>query len=285
MKQFLYSLLIISLCTSCQNNSNQHQKKSTTTNINDSKNFIKRFKPFIQGVWVKKDYIDDLLKTRSPYLSFKKLGGICSILIRLPATETDSVFAGISLNNHEGSNFVFYNKSGNNSKSLKTNIKDYMVPGNYYELGYDISKADTNLVIYHYNKNNQFIDSIVYNKVLNTLVDDNMGSEVDYITNKLLISGNYTMVDSLGNHRDISFTNDGNILGWTGLKTYCVNTDFEAGPANNIDQLIFDLYTKHQTDYAFKIKMDTLDIYTSSANADSTESLIGQLRYQLIRKK
>lgn len=288
MKNILYALLCTSLLLSCKSNSKQSVGDTTSNNsLTDStQKLIAQFKPFIQGVWVKSDYIDAVSKTKSPYKSSDKLGGVASVFIDFPVEKADSIHIGYSLNNHEGSEFTLYFKTGQMPTSLKIGLPDYDSKSNFYELGYAITNKDTSLILYHYNKANQIIDKTRYTRVAAKAID---GSDaawgIQYITNKKIITGNYMMADSTGSVSKCAFTNEGNVSGFPDFKSYWVNTDFEAGPENNLDEIFFDLYSKQQKSYAYKILLDTLKLYDVIANADSTEDVVGKLRYTLVRKK
>jgi len=286
MKKVFYLLSIITLFSNCRSNNKQTATDSAKTSrpIDQTQQLIKKFKPFLPGVWVTIDYINDLDKTHSPFKSFVKLHGIPSFIIDADSIKADSLVAGASMNNHEGDQFVIYLKKGINPAALPLKM-DYENRMHFYDLGYLINKNDTNLVIYRYDKNKKLINQIIYEKVIDKDMNGDMGYGIDYITNKKLISGKYIVTDSLGNTTNIEFTNDGKVAGFPGISTYYVNTDFEAGPANNIDQLSFDLYTKHQKDFAFKIYEDTLNVYRTTANADSTLLFFGKLVYKMVRKK
>ncbi|WP_146203112.1 hypothetical protein [Mucilaginibacter oryzae] len=254
-------------------------------NTNTISGLVQQFKPFIQGIWVTSDYITDLSRTKSPYISSKKLAGAAALEINLDSAEKDSTVVGVSLNNHEGASFTLFFKPGHQPNSLKTNWPDYEVNSNFYELGYQIAGGDTTLLLYHYNKNNQVIDSVKYIRVLAKQKDNDLGYGITYITNKLLISGNYELTDTNGTTSNISFNNEGKVSGFTGYETYYVNTDFEAGPQNDLDQFSFNIYTKQQKDYLFKIKGDTLNIYNIDFSADSVHLKWGELKYKLVRRK
>lgn len=284
MKNRLYVLLILSACFSCKSKSNQNTKDSTVTNT-QTEALIKKFKPILQGVWVKADYIADIIKTRSPYNSKSKILGIASIEVEMKDLTRDSILAGVSLNNHEDAQFTIYFKPGERSNSLKINWPDYEVKGNFYELGYDIKNSDTSLVLYHYTKNQHLLDSTIYSKVLNSQSSDDAGYGIQYITNKKLISGSYVASGIDGPSFKANFDNEGNVSGLLDFKTYYMSTDFEVGIENNMDQIYFDIDTKKQKSYLYKFNADTLNLYETTENSDSTKLVLGRLKYKLVRQK
>ncbi|SEO20769.1 hypothetical protein SAMN05192574_10681 [Mucilaginibacter gossypiicola] len=261
------------------------QSNKQTANTSTNQDSLQQIKTIMNGVWVKSDYINDLNRTQSPYLSSKKLSGIAALEISLGSTESDSLVVDISLNNHEGANLTLFLKQGHQRTSFKTNWIDYKTPANFYELGYKIASGDTSLLLYHYNKNNRVIDSTKYVRVLDKQTVNDMGYGINYITNKLLITGDYVMIDDNKKRSSITFTNEGNVSGFPDYEAYYVNTDFVAGPQNDLDQFSFNINTPQQKDYLFKIKGDTLNIYNTDFSADSIHLKLGTLEYKLVKRK
>jgi hypothetical protein len=287
MKNILSLFLLLFVLISCKSNSKQPVKDSAVNvKIADPTHvLIEQFGPIIQGVWVKSDYINDLVLTKSPYASRKKLDGTAAFTIEMDLVEKDSVVVGASLNNHEGSSFALVFRKGHRATSLVTRMKDYDLKTNYFELGYNIAGRDTSLILYHYNRGNHIIDSTKYTKVLSKQFGVDMDNGVEYITNKLLITGNYTTTDTTGTALNIKFMNDGKVLGFPDFVKYFINTDFVAGPENDLDQLYFDDYEKNQKQFLFKIKADTLNIYDVNESADSIHLEWGKLKYKLVKVK
>ena len=241
----------------------------------------------MQGVWVKSNYLNSISKTESPYKSFKELRGVASMTIAVEHIKNDSISIGYSLNNHEGGNFTIYFIAGQKLTLLKTNLSGYDGNNSFYELGCCVKGVDTSLILYHYNKNNRIIDSIFYTRVANKATDESdAGWGIDYITNKKLATGSYEGVDSAGVSVKIEFKDNGKVYGFYNSKNYYISTDFEAGPANNLDQIGFyesDLMKAKW--YSFKFNKDTLNLYNTYHNADSTLLFVGKRMYKLVKQK
>jgi hypothetical protein len=254
---------------------------------NQTENFAQEFKSIIQGVWVRRDYINDLENMRSPYKSKKNLRGVASMTIQLSNQDRDSVHVGYGLNNHEGAEFTIYLKEGQKPKTLKTNLTNYFTEkASFFDLGYRIKDSDTSLVLYSYDKKWKFLDSTSYIRVAKKATDEtDMGWGIQYITNKKLITGTYTFNDSTGNSSKIKFDVNGRVIGFLSFQTYYMATDFEAGPENNLDQIYFDFETKKQKMFTYQLNADTLNIYSTYENADSTELIQGKLKYKLVRQR
>jgi hypothetical protein len=287
MTKPLILLLIASTFISCKSNTKQTIKETTTKTSSDnfSADLITTFKQVLQGEWVKIDYIEKLNQTRSPYNSWSELTGVAAMSLETDSIKADSLIVGESLNNHEGTNFTIYFRQGHKFASLKISLKDYDTPANFFELGYVITSVDTSLFLYHYNNKNQILDSIKYTRVLHAQLNDDMSSGIEYITNKTLITGEYILTDSLGAISKVELKNDGKVSGFLGFKTYYINTDFMAGPQNNLDVIDFDVNTDNQKEYGYKINSNTISLFTTKSNADSTKLLLDKLAYKLVRTK
>lgn len=61
-------------------------------------------------------------------------------------------------------------------------------------------------------------------------------------------------------------------------------TDFIAGPKNNVDEVCFDIQTKNQRCYAFKIIGDTINLCHVIESIAQDTLQLGQLKYKLVRQ-
>ena len=288
MKNAFYYILAISMIISCKSSVKTTIKVDSLSagkTPEKTNSVIDKLGPFFYGVWVKSSYIEDIAKTKSPY-STSELGGVASFQIGKLGPKDDSTHVGYSLNNHEGSDFVLYLKTGHKLTSLKTNLPDYDVKSNFFELGYTINNKDTVLMLYRYNKNNHIIDSTRYSKVADEAKGENDAAwGIQYITNKTLFTGKYISTDTTGATSKIQFTNDGKVSGLLNFKDYFINTDFGATPEDDLDEIVFDLYSKKNTLYSFKINADTLNLYDTHYNSDSTKILLSKRVYKLVKQK
>jgi hypothetical protein len=106
---------------------------------------IRQFKPFLHGVWVQADYMDNIAETKSPYKSSKKLKFITLFTIDTSAISAGSVMAGAELGNHEGGRFILYFRQGETKISLPTNISEPEEDISTCELSYELNNDDTAL--------------------------------------------------------------------------------------------------------------------------------------------
>jgi hypothetical protein len=280
---FTYFLILIALAACNSKNKPATPDSAAAVKPPDPLQQLReKFRPFITGSWVKRSYIDSLAKTRSPYNSKGELGGVAALFAHVPDSG-DSTHVGYSMNNHEGADFILYLKPGQKPNTLKTNLTDDAAKGDFYELGYSVKNGDTALVMYHYTKNKRLTDSAQYTKVT-ALNKDDAASGIEHITNQTLISGLYTATDA-GKVMQIRFFDDGKITGLSNFKTYYVNTDFVAGPENNLDELDFDVQTKQQKSFTYKFNKDTLNIFETKLSTDSVNLVVDKLKYKLVKQQ
>ena len=280
------SIVLVALTfIACRSKTDKNKANTDSSKLNlQTIALIKKFKPILQGVWVKTDYVIDLERTRSPYGSRSKLKGIACMDIEQENFKGDSIVTWVSLNNHEGTQFSIYFSPGSQPNSIKISWPDYDHETNFYELGY-INKGDTKLVLYHYLKDKHLLDSTVYSKVLNSQKSNDAGYGIQYIANKKLMSGRYLAIDLSSSSQAVDFDDNGNISGLSDFKTYHIGTDFEVLLKNNLDQVYFDIDTKKQRSFSFKLVADTLNLYETSENSDSTKLVLGKLKYRLVKQK
>jgi hypothetical protein len=288
MKPILFFFAAMLLLTSCKSNKKQPAQDSAVLAkpADSTILLLSKFSLAINGIWVKTDYINDIVKTRSPYASREKLGGIASLYIGIGSSSKDSSMVGASLNNHEGYSFPLYFKAGKKNNSLKTGLPDFNDRSNYYDLGYVIKGVDTSLFLYHYNKSGRLLRSTRYSRVFNSAPpESDMGFGIAYIINQKLITGKYLVTDTAGTVFNVEFTNEGKVSGFLNFENYMLNADFEAGPENDLDELYFDVYKKNKKDYLVKLNADTLSLFDVAASPDSIHLQWGKLRYRMIKQK
>ena len=292
MKKNFYTVVFFSIFLSCGSNTKSNHQDTLAHNANkidnSAKGLLKRFGPFINGFWVKKDYVESIIKTKSPRQSYSKANGMVAIIINRDSVKGDSMTAAVGWENHEGGELVLKLKTGQMQSALKTTlvtVEDN--PGDFYELGYRVVAHDTNVIVYHYNKQKKLIRSDLYMKDLPEVGKPSELSDVGYRrVNQALVTGVYSALDSIGQPLKIKMDNEGNITGFNGFKSYAVNIDFAEGYRENLDEIWFDPFdNKKRKAYAFKIKRDTIKLYDTSLNADSTELILGKLKYNLIKQK
>jgi hypothetical protein len=244
-----------------------------------------KFKPILHGVWVPVDYVTELTKTKSPHKASDYLATISEFAIDTSGNSLDSLEVGISLGNHEGSQFILYFKQGKSSNSLLTNITDFDDKNGSYELGYQPNVADTFLMLYHYDKNKKLIDQTKYIKVKEVQPGKPVEDGFQYMVNKKLIAGIYKATDTTGKEFIVTLSNDGTISGFPNRKTYYILTDFVAENEEGPDEICFDIQTSDQNCYGFEMKGDTINLFKPQENKDDTIIQKNPVLYTLVKQK
>jgi len=293
MKKIKYWIFFIIILYSCANSSqegnvpNLEEENELTLGKIDS--LKQKFTPIIQGVWVLTDYINEIEKTKSPLKSRNTLTGhnfnVIVTMVIDAENQSDSIEVGVSVNNHEGDFFTVYFQTGENKNSLKTNIIDYDEKSNFYELGYEIINKITYLFLYHYDKTNKLIGKTQFSKVAEKKQDNDGAWGLQYMVNKKLFSGNFTLIDSTNTKTEIEFNADGSLIGFLNFKTYHILTDYLGSAViPDIDMISFR-DGKNWELYAFQIIKDTILLYRVIYDENVEEPMTsGELIYKLVRK-
>lgn len=278
MRTLTYSIILLLLIVQCAGN-----PVSTTNPEELALDSLKQeFVPALNGVWVATDYLKSIDSTKSPLKSAGFLNGVVAMMID-ETTDSDSVNVEASWNNHEGMNFSAYFVNGQTKNSLTTNLTDYELEGAYYELGYETINEETFLFLYHYDQTKKLIDKKSFTQVgaVQPISDASWG--IQNSVNEKLFSGDYQMIDSANVSTNVTFTTEGQLIGYPKFETYRISTDFLGGPEPTQDEIGFNDYALW---YAFEIKTDTTYLYSVKGNQDEGELLEkDELKYRLVRQK
>jgi hypothetical protein len=261
-------MLIVSSCA------NQKTEENTVTQT---------FASFTKSIWVSTDYIEKISATRSPLKASDKLLGIAEMHFG-GQINGDSLNVAASWNNHEGTNFTLYFTKGHPPNSLKISLPDYDLKTNFYEIAYEAKQNDTTLLLKHYDKTNVLLDSKRFTKVNNTHTSDDLGWGIQQVVNNKIISGNYINIDGPKPSSIITFKDDGSVNGLGNFKKYSIQTDFIAGPENNLDQICFDISTDNAKCFTYQVGGESIRIYEVKEDAKQEFLLIGKLKYVLLRQ-
>ena len=279
MRRAITLFLLILKFASCSN----IKTSSVEMGTNPKDSLKQRFIPHLNGDWVLTDYINSIEQNKSPLKSSSKLKGIVTLTFN-NEINSDSIEVGASWNNHEGYNFTVYFIEGQNPHSLKTNLPDYDLKTNYYELGYKRINNDTFLFLYHYDQSSKLIDSKKFTKVPSNQKDLDAARGIQRIVNEKLFAGTYLFIDNKNSSTKIQLNNDGTLTGLPGMQTYYVSTDFLGDPEAIHDEIAFNLNEKNSTWYAYKIENDTTFLYHITNQNGSESAKLGKMAYKLVRQ-
>jgi hypothetical protein len=268
---------------SCQNNQKSQLNKNSAEDSSATKKatLVYEFKQVIQGVWIKKDYIDKIALTKSPAAAAELANGITVIYFDKAKIAGDSLLADAVWNNHEGGNITLHFKPGKRPHTLLLfeDTGGYVVSS----LGYKVIGQDTLLIKYHTERGKT--TAVSYLKALNNQPHNKLDEGINYLINKYVVAGNYILTDHEGKRTHVSFNNNGQIKGFDQFYTYYLKNDVGGEPMNNLDEIMFNISTKaKRKDFAYKVTGDTLTLFESYANDDFTESIIGKPLYKLIKQ-
>ncbi|HEK20534.1 hypothetical protein [Mucilaginibacter sp.] len=256
MKRFVPLILFAALYCSCNND-----QQSTDKPLNQSATLIQQFKPIIQGVWVKKDYIKKVKKSKSPLEAAEKSKGITLMQIDTQKMSGENIEVPLIRDNHEAGKETLTFEPGRNTTTIMFG-KD--------ELSYKLKK-DTTLIIYHYNADTRETDLNQYIKVSDKAPASGFAAGMDVAINQAIIAGRYEGTDASGKKIAVTFTDDGKVSGLPGLSTYFVQNYFGAHPESGHDQLIFNQGAPGQKVYSFILHKKALRLYNDAAQIKSNK--------------
>ena len=275
MKYSITVALIILIFSSCKTKDKKPGQ--------DSNPLIEKFKPYLNGVWVSKEYVDDVKKNKSPLKSSDKLTFISEFSINAIDLEEDSIHVGAGFGNHEGGDFIIYFRNGQTATSLPTNLTGFNNEKDFYELGYSLKGHDTLLVIYDYDQNKNLVRKTNYIRSPKQPLDNDVNG-LQYVINQELVTGTYTIFDSVGNTATVQLTTDGRIKGFKDFKTYYILTDFVASPENLTDEICLEIQTREQKCYGFKITADTINLFEPATDEHDSPFKSGPTIYKFVRQ-
>jgi hypothetical protein len=279
MRKIIFLCFIASVFATCKNNSKSTTNDSLRNSLATKKqtdSLIKKFKPIIQGVWVKADYINKLIKTKSPLAASDLAAGLTTIYINTGDIHGDSIVSMAGYDNHDGANATIKFQAGKNQSTIIFNGRD---------LGYAIENGDTVLIFSQYDNKKERFFKVKYIRVLKKQPEGDLGYGMHIYVNKAIVAGNYTLSDSTGVISNVYFSEDGKVNGFLNWKTHMINIDLNSDVNDNLDAIYFKNSNKENGNYSFKIIADTLSLYNTYENSDSTELLLGKLKYKLVRQR
>lgn len=274
MKNYILLLTLIFLF-SCKSTTKQASTDTAATSksIEKSNPLMEKFRPLLQGTWVNKTYIDKVAKTKSPLAAVNEAEGMSSFSINTADMKGDSIIVPVGWDNHDGSDLSLSFKSGKRPSSLIFGAG---------ELSVVVNHSDTVVTVYYpYDKGRikatQFIRA--NSKEIMQIADG-----MYRLVNKVLIAGTYNLQDTTANSV-IMFGIDGKVNGFGNFKNYTINIDLNSDAMDNLDEIHFNDNAKHYKSYSFKFDGDTLKLYNTKPNADSSLLVLDKLRYRLVRSK
>ena len=249
---------------------------------------LKSFSDKFGGVWLPKEYVNEIKKTKSAYMSQNSIPLISELRITKNNLKNDTLFVGSGLNNHEGYGFNIWNSGEKTKNKFSNNIFDYETDKKYL-FEYNVSDKLISIIIK--NKNDIVENQIDFVKVLDSKFVSNYGGVgYEYIARNYLINGKYQVLDSHKN--DLGIANfdpkTGRIENFE-FSFYLITTDYMGGPSYPGDHVLLRL---EQEDYSSQKNLslinrnDTILLYeTKAIVTDSTYDFgLTDIKYYMIDK-
>jgi hypothetical protein len=279
VRKIVFPFLIICTLAACKSKTKAPVKDSTINNsseINQTDELIKKFKPIIQGVWVKADYVEKVIKTKSPLAAADLATWITTFYVNTDQITGDSIKFIAGYGNDDSGDVTIKFQPGKTAGTILFNGQD---------LSYSIENGDTTLLLPQYDEHKKQYFKTKFIRILKKQPDNNLGYGLYNYISKALVAGNYILIESGQVKSKVFFSEDRKVNGFFNCKSYDINIDLNSDANDNLDEIIFVSYSKHQLSYSFKIDADTLNLYDTYENADSTKLILGKLKYKLVRQK
>ncbi len=258
------------------------KSKSNAATVVQTPNLSKTYNPWLKGSWVLDQYIRDLGQTFSPLKSARLLKGVCAMTMN-EAASVDSIRVDASYNNHEGLTFTTYFTAGQLPTQLKTSLSDGLDDKNsFYELG--VSSSDSSLQLIRIANDNHVLESQNFVKVKGNEKNIDPSSAFQYMVNKKIISGNYSLKVDNGAPKKVTFNDDGTVTGIPKFKTYYIDTDFLGEVEQKYDEIIFDLDLPTKQTYIFSCNGTHLDVMTTKGNEDDGTLAPAKIKFHFVRQ-
>lgn len=275
--------------TSCEQNGKENsaeyetisEKEFLIDNPTSKEIDLSSIKSIIQGVWLPKSYIQDIYETQSAFSAYRSIPDIAEMQINPEKIRNDTLYVASSLNNHEGYGFRIWFKEKNNKIIIETDVRNWDSEQYEFELKYKIDQ-DTVLQLITKDKSGNLKDSIDYLRVRNKeFITDFGGRGYEYLARKILLNGNYDVLDSAKSNLGEAYFNAENasVIGFK-FKYYTILTDFGGGPSYEGDHIIFrpeEEDYKNTESYVLQNVSDTLTLH-------STEEKVSDSEYEIILK-
>jgi hypothetical protein len=208
MKKILYIAAILILFISCKSKPGDDEGESNNKHLDQSAEMLQQFRPVIHGVWVKKNYIKKVLKTKSPLEAIDRVEGVTTFVVDTTQIKGDKLNVPVSWNNHKAGELTLRFQPGKNTTTIMLGDD---------ELSYTVKRNDTTLIIYHYNDKKHETTSDKYIKAFSKLPPAGISYPMSYLINEGMMSGRYEGTDAAGKKFNIVFTNDGRVSGYPDL--------------------------------------------------------------------
>jgi hypothetical protein len=193
--QILFLLAILFSCK--EEGKDNKQSQSITIDSKVEKQIdLEPIKSIIQGIWLPKEYVQEIYKSKSAYSAYHLIPDIAEMQINPEKIRNDTLYVGSSLNNHEGYGFVIWFTEQNGKIIINSDVRNWDSEKFDFELKYK-TNLDTILQLITKDKKGNFKDVIEYVRIRDKgNITDFGGLGFEYLARKIILNGTYEILDS-----------------------------------------------------------------------------------------
>jgi hypothetical protein len=239
----------------------------------------------IHGGWVKQEYVDSIIKTKSPYKSHKHYMSNVELIIDTTNVIGDTIMnPGCSTNGKESYYFKIVLKYDSLNKPSMLMLYNHNYMNKDFFLEYAISHKDTILYMIKKDLNNgEVINKIPYKKIYYSPPENDYSIDPTTIfLNRILITGKYKLYNAKNEliSNQVEFKEEGKVEGFPGYKKYYLECYYgNAGNCNyNFDYIVFPSSEKRS---AFRWTFDKGIFKFYDVMPDAQSATIGTKRFTL----
>jgi hypothetical protein len=282
MKELI--ILLLPFVIACNEGKRINSKESETISTEDKKELLS----IIHGGWVKQEYVDSIIRTKSPYKSSKQyLSNVELIIDTANATGDTIMNPGCSTNGKESYYFRIALKHDSLNKPIMQMLYNHNYINTDFFLEYSISSRDTILYMIKKNLNTREPKSKTpYKRIYNNPPGNNYSIDPTTIfLNRTLIAGKYTLYDAknklIGN--EVEFKEDGKVEGFPECEHFYLESYYgDAGNYNyNFDYVVFSSSEKRSV-FRWTLEKDIFKFYEIISGIQPENP--GTLRFILKKK-
>jgi hypothetical protein len=256
MKTSLFSIAMCFICLliACTQTDSKPKTMTKTLAIKD-----------LEGSWVNAAYLEDVAKTRSPRLSFEKIGEIAQLNFEPAKAKGDTLLGELSYNGHEGGQYLVVLKAGRQPNSFR--FGEYSE--DLHDAPSDLTIEDGVLTITHNEPpgGGKVKAPFKYRRVSRTVVSLDEGCGLSVV--KSLFFGNWMLTPAKGAAEVIQIDSLGKIYGEVNYTKLSIPTDY-TGPESTQDDInVLDKTRKEPLSLHFKYKGAEVDFFETKGGKEA----------------
>ena len=272
-------VLFLPFIIACKDGKEINSKREGTISLEAKRELLS----IIHGGWVKQEYVDSIVKTRSPYKSSKLyLSNVELIIDTTNATGDTIMNPGCSTNGKESFYFKIVMKHDSLNKPTMQMLYNHNYINMDFFLEYSISSRDT--ILYMIKKDiNSRESKISYKRIYNNPPENNYSIDPTTIfLNRNLIAGKYKLYDANNKliSNQVEFKEDGHVEGLPEYKNYYLENYYGNAANNNynFDHMVLSTSEKRSV-FRWTLEKDIFKLFEIISDGQSGDP--GILRFSL----